>query len=53
MELLGEVVATGELYKQGHARKSWNLRKFMLSGIYMVYFDHKGNKKGQFEQCFW
>ena len=46
---MSEVVASGELYKQGHQRKSWNLRKFMLSGVYLMYFDHKGIKKGQFD----
>jgi hypothetical protein len=46
MDLLNEIVATGELYKQGHSRKTWTLRKFILSGVHFVYFDTAGNKKG-------
>ena len=45
-----DIIATGELYKQGHVNKSWNLRRFLLSGIYLQYFDPKsGNKKGEFD----
>ncbi len=46
---LEEIVATGELYKQGSGRKNWCLRKFILSGIYMIYFNRKGEKKGQWD----
>ena len=44
-----DVVATGELFKQGSGRKSWNLRKFILCGTLLTYFDQKGTKKGEFD----
>ena len=43
------VVATGELYKQGHLAKNWKLRRFELSGAYMIYFDEKQVKKGEID----
>ena len=49
MEFANEIVASGELYKQGSQRKSWNLRRFILSGISLIYFDPKGVKKGEFD----
>ena len=35
-----EIIATGELYKLGGSkggRRTWSLRKFILTNIYMVY----------------
>ena len=46
---LDEIVATGQLYKQGTTHKNWQLRKFILSGIYLIYFDKSGEKKGQWD----
>lgn len=46
---LDEIVATGELFKLGSQRKNWMLRKFVLSGIYMHYFDTNGQKRGQWD----
>jgi hypothetical protein len=43
---LDEIIATGELFKQGRGRKSWNLRKFVLSGPFLNYFDNDNVKKG-------
>lgn len=46
----GEVVATGELFKQGRGkRKTWNLRKFTLVGAYLVYYDQQNRKKGDMD----
>jgi hypothetical protein len=50
-ELLQEVVATGELFKRGHNQKDWNLRKMILSGVFLANYDKKGNKRGQFDVC--
>jgi hypothetical protein len=45
-----EIVATGELYKLGGSnggRRTWTLRKFILTGIYMIYYTKSGDKKGE------
>ena len=45
-----EIVATGELYKLGGSnggRRTWTLRKFILSGVYMVYYTKTGEKRGE------
>lgn len=44
-----DVIASGELYKQGHNVKSWNRRRFDLSGAFWTYYDQSGTKKGQFD----
>jgi hypothetical protein len=46
---LQEVVASGELYKQSQGGRHWALRKFILTGIYLIYFNKKGEKKGQWD----
>lgn len=42
-------VAVGNLLKQGHIRKTWYTRKFVLSGCFLQYYDEKQRKKGEFE----
>jgi hypothetical protein len=45
-----EVIATGELFKQSTSgSKTWALRKFVLSGIYLTYYNKDGEQKGQWE----
>jgi hypothetical protein len=44
-----DVIASGELYKQGHQSKTWYRRNFVLSGIYLAYYDNKGLLKGKFD----
>jgi hypothetical protein len=47
---IDEIVATGELFKQSTSgSRTWALRKFVLAGIYMIYFNKKGERKGQWE----
>lgn len=43
-----EIVAAGELFKQSTSgSKTWALRKFVLAGVYLIYFNRKGERKGQ------
>lgn len=45
-----EIIATGELYKLGGSkggRRTWTLRKFVLLGIYLIYYTKTGEKKGE------
>jgi hypothetical protein len=45
-----EIIATGELYKLGGSkggRRTWSLRKFILTNIFMVYYTKTGEKRGQ------
>lgn len=45
-----EIIATGELYKLGGSkggRRTWSLRKFILTNIYLIYYTKGGEKKGQ------
>jgi PH domain len=46
-----EIVATGDLFKQANTgSKTWALRKFVLSGPFLIYFTHDGLvRKGQFD----
>ena len=45
-----DIVATGQLYKEGSKVKSWHKRNFVLSNIYFAYFDDKtGSLKGKFD----
>lgn len=45
-----EIVAEGELFKQGSVAKNWNLRKFELCGVLLTYYDDEtGEKKGDFD----
>jgi hypothetical protein len=45
----GEIIASGELYKEGHQSKTWYRRNFILSGIYLAYYDKGGLLKGKFD----
>jgi hypothetical protein len=49
MDIHREVIATGELAKQGHKVKSWLIRRFILSGTNLDYFDENGYKRGAFD----
>jgi hypothetical protein len=45
-----QVVAVGDLFKQAKKQvRNWSLRKFMLSGIYLTYFDEVGDLKGRID----
>ena len=45
-----EVVAIGELFKQATTgTKTWQLRKFVLEGVYMQYYNEKGEKRGEWD----
>jgi hypothetical protein len=45
-----EIVATGQLYKQGSLVGSWHMRNFVLSNIHLAYFDPKTSSlKGKFD----
>jgi hypothetical protein len=45
-----EIVATGELFKlSSSGSRTWALRKFVLAGIYLIYFNKKGERKGQWD----
>lgn len=47
---LDEVVATGDLFKQARRQlTNWTLRKFLLSGITLTYFDSGGFIKGKID----
>lgn len=47
---LGEIIATGELFKQSTSgSKTWALRKFVLAGTYLIYFNKRGERKGQWD----
>jgi len=50
MSNLDEVVATGDLFKQARRQlTNWTLRKFLLSGITLTYFDNRGFVKGKID----
>ena len=45
-----DIVATGQLYKEGSQVKTWHRRKFVLSNVYLGYFEEKtGALKGKFD----
>ena len=45
-----EISATGDLWKQSTTGgKLWSLRKFVLTNVYMVYYNKKGEKRGQWD----
>lgn len=47
---LDEIVATGDLFKQAKKQvNNWTLRKFLLSGIHLTYFDDNGSVKGRID----
>jgi hypothetical protein len=46
---IDDIVAQGELFKQGHRRQSWNKRKFVLAGPFLTYFDQQDVKKGEID----
>ena len=49
MEANDFVVATGQLFKQGHLVKYWKLRQFNLLAFELTYHDETGAKKGSFD----
>lgn len=45
-----EITATGDLWKQSQTGgKLWSLRRFILTNIYLVYYNKKGEKRGQWD----
>lgn len=45
-----EISATGDLWKLSvTGGKLWSLRKFVLTNIYLVYYNKKGEKRGQWD----
>jgi hypothetical protein len=51
-EIPEETVAVGDLFKLGGSqggRRTWNLRRFYLAGIYLSYYSRSGKKKGQWD----
>ena len=45
-----EISATGDLWKQSQTGgKLWSLRRFVLTNIYLVYYNKKGEKRGQWD----
>ena len=45
-----EITATGDLWKQSQTGgKLWSLRRFVLTNIYLVYYNKKGEKRGQWD----
>jgi hypothetical protein len=50
-----EVVATGELFKKSNTgSKTWALRNFVLTGLYLIYYTKDGQFKGKMDisDCF-
>jgi len=45
-----EISAVGELWKQSQTGgKLWSLRKFVLTNVYLIYYNQKGEKRGQWD----
>ena len=48
VDVRNELYATGDMYLQINP-KTWGLRKFVVVGTELSFFDSKGEKKGQFD----